>query len=93
MLYQHDLYNMAIRTKKDILAWYLQRGEIARRGEINDYDDLMSKPFHPLMEIGQEQQEMKNGKYSLVVWFKRGFWKHRVELWFSGKENFRIVGF
>lgn len=82
-----------MKTKKEILEWYLKRGKKEKTAEgWYDYFDFWNRIDRKnltLVEKKEEEGEIQKHQIKIM----KDTWKYPVKLFFYNLECYRIVGF
>jgi len=78
-----------MKTKKEILEWYLKRGEII--GHHDDYKDFWDKIDKDKIDIIEHTQGIIKGATDLCVILRKNNWRIPVTLNFYDNEVYHIT--
>jgi len=78
-----------MKTKKEILKWYLERGEIPENA--NDYQDFWSKIDKNKIDIIEHTKNSAFGETELCLILRKNNWKIPITLSFADNQVYHIT--
>lgn len=81
-----------MKTKKEILRWYEERGMLENNGPVNDYFDFWDKiNKNEVVIIEKVKGEGEKQEHKITI--LKDSWKYPIKLYFYDLECYKIVGF